>query len=71
MKLKAIKQMIKNGVAIDITNYSLKQINTLRPNLTAVKLSFGKYGANGAVFKSKDNKIYAIRARNTNLAALV
>lgn len=71
MKLKEIKQMIKNGGAIDITNYSLDQINKLRPDLEAVKVSLGIYGVNGAIFKSKDNKIYAIRARNTNLFTLV
>ena len=71
MKLKDIKQLIELGVAIDITNYSTEQIDKLRPNLTTKKVSFGKYGPNGAIFVGENYKVYAIRTRNTNLAILI
>lgn len=71
MKLKEIKQMIKNGAAVDITNYSFENVNKLKPELTLIKTTRGVYGVNGAIFKDKNNKIYAIKSRNTNLSMLI
>ena len=70
MKLKEIKQLIKNGAAVDITNYRAKQVLELGKNLEKVEISFGKYGMNGALFRDKNNKLYAIRTRNSNLFIL-
>ena len=45
----------------DITRYSLE----------AIAISSGIYGLNGALLKDENGKLYAITARNTNLAQLV
>lgn len=71
MELKEIKQMIKNGAAVDITNYSFESTSKLKPTLELLKTTRGVYGVNGAIFKDKNNKIYAIKSRNTNLLMLI
>lgn len=67
VKQKYIKEMIRNGEVIDITNYSLEDIDRLG-RLEKVCYSMGIYGLNGAVMKSiKNGKFYGVGSRCTNV----
>ncbi len=66
---KEIKNLIKSGVARDITvasDSSLKQIGRLEK----VSYSHGTYGINGAVFRDKKGKLYAVKSRAGKLFKL-
>lgn len=66
---KKIKNMIKSKTIEDITTATTKILNDLE--LEKVVLSFGIYGMNGGIFKSRKNgKLYGIKARNCNLFRL-
>ena len=66
MKQKEIKNLVKLGVAVDITSEecSLDRYRRLDP----VAVSRGKYGMNGVLLKVCQTwKLYAITARNSAL----
>ena len=66
MKQKEIKNLVKLGVAVDITSEecSLDRYRRLDP----VAVSRGKYGMNGGLLKDfQTGKLYAITARNSAL----
>lgn len=66
MKQKEIKNLVKLGVAIDITSEegNLDRYRQLDP----IAVSRGKYGMNGGLLKDyEDGKLYAITARNAAL----
>lgn len=65
MLQKDLKTMVKNGLAVDITN-TANLPNGLKKECT----TFGKYGANGALYSDKDGNLYAITARCVNLFAI-
>lgn len=67
---KQLKELVKQGIAIDITNYSFIQTNELLNNIDIEKIAYsrGINGLNGGLFKdNKTNKLYAITARNSTL----
>ena len=66
MKQKEIKNLVKLGVAVDITaeEGSLTRYRQLDP----IAVSRGKYGMNGGLLKDYGTgKLYAITARNAAL----
>lgn len=66
MKQKEIKNLVKLGVAIDITaeEGNLDRYRQLDP----IAVSRGKYGMNGGLLKDYETgKLYAITARNAAL----
>lgn len=66
MKQKEIKNLVKLGVAIDITaeEGNLDRYRQLDP----IAISRGKYGMNGGLLKDYETgKLYAITARNSAL----
>lgn len=69
---KELKNLVKMGMAQDITNYSFEQANALHKHgITKVGYSSGVYGCNGALFQDDiTGEYYAITARNTTLAQL-
>jgi hypothetical protein len=66
MKQKEIKNLIKIGAAVDITN---KETNEdIWRNIERIAVSRGIHGMNGGLLKDKRNGVlYAITARNSNL----
>lgn len=69
---KQIKQFVKEKNAIDITNYSYFDFNSIKKteneNLKKVAVSCGIYGLNGVLLMgSVTNKLYAITSRNAIL----
>ena len=69
---KQLKEMVADGVAIDITTWEGSKIYELikEEHLEPIGSSFGTYGANGRLFRGKSGKLYACTARNTNLDRL-
>jgi hypothetical protein len=70
---RAIKDYVRTGAALDITNYSFTQAQALHRahSLTTVGVSSGVYGLNGALLQDESGTLYAITARNSTLAQLV
>lgn len=67
---RQLKELVNQGIAIDITNYSFTQTNELLNNINIEKIAYsrGINGLNGGLFKdNKTNKLYAITARNSTL----
>lgn len=68
---KQLKQLVAEGKAIDITNYSISQLKQLQQKengIYPIGSSYGMYGDNGRLYKgNKSGKIYAVTKRNTNL----
>lgn len=69
---KQLRELVRLGMAQDITNYSFEQANALyKQGITKVGYSSGVYGCNGALFQDDHTgEYYAITARNTTLAQL-
>lgn len=69
---KQLKEMVANGVAIDITNMPTRELYKLQKEeqLEPIGSSFGTYGANGRLYRGKDGKLYAVTARAMSLDAL-
>ena len=63
---KQLKDMARDGIATDITNWSQEQIMEIKP-LTKIAVSKGTYGMNGALLKDDNGNLYVITARNSNL----
>ena len=69
---KDLRQMVRNGEAIDITNYSFDQAKEFRSKgYDVVGVCTGVYGLNGALLQDKEGQLYAVICRNTILAYLV
>lgn len=67
---KMIKDLVKQGIAQDITNFDFDQNEALRKshNLSKVGSSFGIYGINGGLLKDDDTgQLFAITKRNGTL----
>ena len=70
---KMIKDLVKQGIATDITNLNFDQIEQLRKKHHLVKVgsSVGTYGINGGLLKDdKTNELFAITKRNSTLFQL-
>ena len=69
---KQLRELVKMGMAQDITNYSFEQAHALyKHGITKIGYSLGVYGCNGALFQDDHTgEYYAITARNTTLAQL-
>ncbi len=70
---REIKNLVRGGLAKDITSFSSEQINELskKCNLKKVGYSFGIYGINAGLLQDRTNgKYYAIIARNSTLLQL-
>ena len=70
---KQLRDMIRSGKAIDVTNYSFDDANELwERGYKVVGVSRGMYGLNGALLKMNDTgELCAITARNSTLSQLV
>lgn len=65
---KQLKEFVKLGLAIDITNWSDKECYDLqRQGVTQVGYSAGIYGCNGMLLQDKQGQSYVITARNGNI----
>ena len=67
---KQLKDMVAEGLAVDITNHPDVIKVSKDKGLELVGTGFGINGMNCAMFKGKDGKIYVITARNSNLLTL-
>lgn len=66
---KALKALIRNGSALDATNYKPED---LPQNYDILQVSRGIYGMNGCLVVDRDTgDWYAVTARNSNLFRLV
>lgn len=74
MKQKEIRNLIRTGVATDITNYNFEQVKTLNRSdkLETIAVSYGTYGMNGGLFRSQSTgKLYAVSSRAAALFVIV
>lgn len=72
MNKKFIKEMVIDGLAKDITNFSYEQAKELLGQGYYINLSFGRYGMNAGLFRNTlTGELYAVLARNTLLFKLV
>lgn len=65
---RQIKDYVKDGLAIDVTNYGFDQMKDLLHSIDKeiVGISRGTYGVNGVLFKdAATGQFYAVCARNT------
>ena len=69
---KELRELVRLGMAADITQYSFDQANALyKHGITKIGYSSGVYGCNGALFQDDHTgEYYAITCRNTTLAQL-
>lgn len=70
MTQKQIKDYVRDGIAIDITNYEFDEMNQFlrEHNLDKIAVSRGVYGMNGGLLQDRDTgEMYAITARNSAL----
>ena len=66
MTQKELKNLVKMGVAKDITNESYDCLDDDRP-IEKICTSKGTYGMNGGLIKGKSGQLYVITARNSLL----
>ena len=73
MTQKEIKQLVKLGVAEDISYLSFDACNDLMNahRFTTLNVSTGTYGMNGALFRDENGKLYAITSRTSTLFQMV
>ena len=70
MTQKQIKDYVRDGVAIDITNYGFDEMDQFlrEHNLEKIAVSRGTYGINGGLLQDRNTgEMYAITARNSAL----
>lgn len=69
---RQLKEMVADGIAIDITTWSYDKVNELKKEeqLEPIGSSYGVYGPNGRLYRGKSGKLYAVTARNTTLDQL-
>lgn len=69
-KQKEIKELIRTGAAVNISDFSFSETTDFLKthNTEKIGVSLGIYGINGGVIKDIDSgKIYAIGKRNSTL----
>lgn len=72
MNKKFIKEMVTDGLAKDITNFSYEQAKELLGQGYHINLSFGRYGMSAGLFRNTlTGEMYAVLARNSLLFQLV
>lgn len=74
MTQKQIKDYVRDGAAIDITNYGFDEMNDflMSHDLERIAVSHGTNGMNGALLKDRSTgELYAITARNSALMMAV
>ena len=70
-KLKELRELVRLGVAEDITNANEETITAVRRVGDKVGYSVGVYGLNGGLLQDTETgTLYAVLARNTNLFRL-
>ena len=66
---KTIRNLVKDGAAIDITNhdgYMQEQLETLEGKLDCIGYSHGAYGVNGLLLRGRNTgNLYAITTRSS------
>ena len=70
MTQKQIKDYVRDGAAIDITNYGFDEMDQFlrEHDLDKIAVSRGVYGMNGGLLQDRDTgEMYAITARNSAL----
>lgn len=70
MTQKQIKDYVRDGAAIDITNYGFDEMDQFlrEHNLDKIAISRGVYGMNGGLLQDRNTgELYAITARNSAL----
>jgi hypothetical protein len=70
MTVKAIKNYVVDGVAVDITAYTFTQTKDFLKKHTIEKIAYssGQYGINAGLIQDvASGQLYAITARNSNL----
>ena len=69
MKLKEIKNLVRLGIAQDMTNAYFEDIPKRRE---IIAVSTGTYGMNGCLFRDTESgKLYAVLSRSTLLFQIV
>lgn len=66
MKHKEIENLVKLGMAVNITNDPAPM--DFEKSYEKIAYSMGVNGSNGALFRGKSGKLYAITRRNSVLA---
>ena len=67
---RTIKQYVKDGAAVDLTNYGFEDMRDFlhSHSLDRIAYSAGVYGINGGLMRDRQSgQLYAITARNTAL----
>lgn len=65
---KQLKNLVRDGLAHDITNAPEAEVLTLWKRCEKVGYSSGLYGINGGLIRDRETgDFYAVTARNTNL----
>ena len=67
MPLAKMKDLVRKGNAIDVTDYSYEDFDELRDreNLEKYAYSMGMNGCNGQILQGKSGKLYAILGRTS------
>ncbi len=69
---RALKQLVRDGIARDITNADEEYVLSVAKRCDAIGYSTGIYGVNGALLKDRNSgDAYAIIARNSNLFRVI
>lgn len=72
LTLRNIKQFVKFGAAIDLTNADDLTLRELENHLEQIARSVGSYGMSGGLFRDRrDGKLYAVTARSGALFRLM
>mgnify|MGYP004647280637 CR=1 FL=1 len=73
MKQKEIRNLVALGLAEDISYLKFEECNALREahSFTALNVSQGTYGMNGALLQDEAGKLYAITSRTSTLFQMV
>ena len=61
--IKQLKDLVKQGVAIDVTNAHKR--TEIPERYTQVGYASGIYGCNGMLLKGESGKLYAVTSRTT------
>lgn len=63
--LKSLKNLVKNGDAIDVTRESKR--NAIPERYTQIGYSAGLFGCNGMLLQGESGQLYAVTARSVAL----
>lgn len=68
---RAIRNIIANGSAIDVTGWSTEDLGALKLNADVVAVATGVYGLNGIIVKHRETcELYAAPSRSSAAIAL-